>query len=175
LRIKRHHEFRARKKTAAGSTFKHDFADLKIDFVSVKQSKTDLYEGLEVALNAGQAELPDIAKLRQQLLTLVVRGASIDHQPGAHNDFANAAAGALVLVGASSAEGWIRLYRDMPARIAAQEAVAVPAPSATQVHGHLGFMQGIAPWPRDASKLARNLNRRAVKPELFSAAKSNTH
>jgi hypothetical protein len=32
---------------------------------------------------------------------------------------------------------------------------------------------GIAPWPRDASKLARNLNRRPVMQELFSAAKSN--
>jgi len=40
-------------------------------------------------------------KLTEQLLTLVIRGNKIDHQPGDHDDWANAACRALVL--ASSA------------------------------------------------------------------------
>jgi hypothetical protein len=46
-------------------------------------------------LNAGEIELPDIPKLQEQLLTLVIKGARIDHQPGDHDDWANAAAGAV--------------------------------------------------------------------------------
>jgi hypothetical protein len=38
------------------------------------------------------------------LLTLVIRGSKIDHQPGDHDDYANAAAGALVLASARSVE-----------------------------------------------------------------------
>ncbi|WP_232707707.1 hypothetical protein [Bradyrhizobium japonicum] len=81
----------------AGETFRRDFADCKIDYVVCKQTRTDLYENLEVALNADQVELPDSAKLRQQLLTLVRRGASIDHPSGQHDDWATSAAGAVTL------------------------------------------------------------------------------
>jgi hypothetical protein len=42
--------------------------------------------------------LLDVPTLQEQLLTLVWRGSKIDHQPGDHSDYANAAAGALVLV-----------------------------------------------------------------------------
>ena len=38
-------------------------------------------------------------KLTEQLLTLVIRGNKIDHQPGDHDDWANAACGACVLAG----------------------------------------------------------------------------
>lgn len=81
----------------AGETFKNDFETLNITYRSCRKSKTELYEELEPALNAGEVELLDIAKLQEQLLTLVVRGARIDHQPGDHDDFANAAAGAVWL------------------------------------------------------------------------------
>ncbi|WP_375791096.1 hypothetical protein ACE102_03140 [Bradyrhizobium sp. vgs-9] len=81
----------------AGETFRRDFADCRIDYVVCKQTRTDLYENLEVALNADQVELLDSAKLRQQLLTLVRRGASIDHPSGQHDDWATSAAGAVTL------------------------------------------------------------------------------
>ena len=55
-------------------------------------------EGLEPPVNAGEVELLDVPKLQEQILTLVVRGTKIDHQPGDHDDWANAAAGALRLV-----------------------------------------------------------------------------
>jgi hypothetical protein len=120
----------------AGETFRRDFSDCKVDYVTSKQSKykSELYEIAEVGFNAGQIELLDNAKLRQQLFTLVVRGASIDHQPGAHDDWANAACGALVLANPDrfgGAEGWIRFYRDLSARDAAKEAVAIEAPPPT--------------------------------------------
>ncbi|MBR1238284.1 hypothetical protein JQ611_40365, partial [Bradyrhizobium sp. AUGA SZCCT0182] len=79
----------------AGSTFKNDFEDMGITYIPCSQSKTVLYEELEPKLNAGEVELPDIPKLQEQLLGLVVRGARIDHIPNEHDDFANAAAGAV--------------------------------------------------------------------------------
>ncbi|WP_342711437.1 hypothetical protein AAFG13_06085 [Bradyrhizobium sp. B124] len=82
----------------AGETFRMDFSDHGIDYRVCKNSRTDHYENLEVALNAGQVELLDPPKLRRELLTIVRRGASLDHMPGQHDDWANSAAGALTLV-----------------------------------------------------------------------------
>lgn len=79
----------------AGETFKRDFEGESIAYVPSPLSKTDLYEAFEPALNAGEIELPDIPKMQEQLLTLVVKGARIDHQTGDHDDFANAVAGAV--------------------------------------------------------------------------------
>ena len=79
----------------AGETFKADFASEQINYISSPLNKTELYEDLEPALNAGEIELPDIPKLQEQLLTLVIKGARIDHQPGDHDDWANAVAGAV--------------------------------------------------------------------------------
>jgi hypothetical protein len=44
-------------------------------------------------VNAGEVELPDLPRVLEQLLTLVRRGAPVDHQPGDHDDWANAGAG----------------------------------------------------------------------------------
>ena len=44
-----------------------------------------------------EVDLLDHPKLTEQLLTLVLRAGKIDHLPGDHDDFANAAAGAVVL------------------------------------------------------------------------------
>lgn len=82
----------------AGETFRRDFSVHNVDYVVEKQTRTDWYENLEVALNSGQVELPDVPKLRRQLLTIVRRGAVLDHPPGQHDDYANAVAIAAVLV-----------------------------------------------------------------------------
>jgi hypothetical protein len=79
----------------AGETFRSDFEDAGVLYEKCKDSKSDLYEALEPRLNAGEIELLDHPVLQEQLLTLVMRGAKVDHQPGDHDDFANAAAGAL--------------------------------------------------------------------------------
>lgn len=82
----------------AGLTYRQDFEEEGIEYQLCGKTKTQLYEALEPRLNAGEVELPDEPKMQEQLLTLVVRGARIDHQNGDHDDWANAAAGAVDLV-----------------------------------------------------------------------------
>ncbi|MGX5846930.1 hypothetical protein ACWGTO_07610 [Mesorhizobium sp. PL10] len=81
----------------AGETFKFAFQAEEITLKTSELSRTEIYEAFEPLLNAGDVELLDVGKLQEQLLTLVVRGAQIDHQPGDHDDWANAAAGVLTL------------------------------------------------------------------------------
>jgi hypothetical protein len=89
----------------AGETFRRDFEDLGIAYQVSTRTKSEIYDAFEPRLNAGEVELLDDGKLQEQLLTLVVRpGGKIDHQSGDHDDFANAAAGALVLASARSTE-----------------------------------------------------------------------
>jgi hypothetical protein len=82
----------------AGLTFQQDFAEYRISYDMSRLSKSELYEELEPLLNAGEVELPDLPVLQEQLLTLVTRGAKIDHGVGGHDDHANAAAGVIRLV-----------------------------------------------------------------------------
>jgi hypothetical protein len=79
----------------AGQTFKSDFEIEGIAYHPCSRPKTELYEALEPAINAGEVELLDDSKLQEQLICLVVRGARVDHQPGQHDDFANAVAGVI--------------------------------------------------------------------------------
>jgi hypothetical protein len=88
----------------AGQTFRRDFEDLGISYSVSTRSKAEIYDDFEPKLNAGEVELLDDGKLQEQLLTLVIRGSKIDHQPGDHDDYANAAAGAIVLASARTAE-----------------------------------------------------------------------
>lgn len=92
----------------AGLTFQADFAEHGIGYQASEKTRSQLYEDFEVSLNAGQVELLDIAKMRQQLVTLVIRGAKVDHLPGAHDDWANAAAGVIVALAVpTAADAWI--------------------------------------------------------------------
>jgi hypothetical protein len=81
----------------AGLTFRTDFEQGGVAY-SVAPAKSVLYDALEPKLNAGEIELLDITELQEQLLTLIIRGGKIDHQSGDHDDYANAAAGAIYLV-----------------------------------------------------------------------------
>ncbi len=112
----------------AGETFRRDFSDASIDYVVCKKTRTDLYEDLEVALNADQVEMLDVAKLRQQLLTLIRRGAVIDHQSGQHDDWATSAAGALALVNpdiGNPTPAMLEFYRRQSAALTKVEAPTV--------------------------------------------------
>lgn len=65
--------------------------------------KSQIYQDLLPLLNSGKVELLDNTRLITQLVGLERRTArggrdSIDHAPGSHDDVANAAAGALVLI-----------------------------------------------------------------------------
>jgi len=77
----------------AGETFKADFERQGIRYVVSGQTKSQLYEALEPVLNGRRVILVDTPKLEQQFLGLIWRGGKIDHQPGEHDDFANACAG----------------------------------------------------------------------------------
>ena len=79
------------------------FAACGVKFVPSTLSKSELYGELLPLVNTGAVELLDEPTLRNQLLALQrrsVRGGrdSIDHPSGGHDDVANAAAGAVVLV-----------------------------------------------------------------------------
>jgi hypothetical protein len=137
----------------AGQTFREDFWSYKIDYLVCRGRgdskmretegndhaavhKTDLYEFLEPALNAGEVELLDISKLQEQLLRLLIRGASIDHEPGGHDDFANAAAGAIWMArgGGDPIAGWGEFYSGLAAKARAAESDQKPADAALPWH-----------------------------------------
>jgi hypothetical protein len=81
-----------------------------IRYAPSERTKSDLYRELLPLINAGRVELPDLPRLRAQLVGLERRTArggrdSVDHAPGGHDDVANAAAGALVMVAESFGQG----------------------------------------------------------------------
>jgi hypothetical protein len=84
----------------AGETFKTQFTEAGIRYDVAAESKSTLYEAFEPVLNAGTVSLLDVPVLEQQLLGLVWRGGKIDHQPGEHDDYANAAVGVVRLLAA---------------------------------------------------------------------------
>jgi hypothetical protein len=77
----------------AGQTFRADFEREGIVYQVCSKTTHQLYEALEPRINAGEVELLDHDKTLEQLLTLVWRGAKIDHQPGDHDDHAAVVAG----------------------------------------------------------------------------------
>ncbi|HWE72962.1 MAG TPA: hypothetical protein VG328_07370 [Stellaceae bacterium] len=81
-----------------GQTFRQDFQTYGVTYqVMTWNSASDLFEDFEPRLTASEVELLDVPKLQEQLLTLIWRGNKITHQSGDHDDFANAACGALLL------------------------------------------------------------------------------
>ena len=95
----------------AGEWPREQFRKHGIEYETSAKVKSDLYRDLLPLLNSGRAALLDNEHLTAQLVGLERRTArggrdSIDHAPSAHDDTANAAAGALIL----AAEG--APYRD---------------------------------------------------------------
>lgn len=86
----------------AGEWPREAFRRHGITYVPAEKPKSDLYRDLLPLVNSGEVALLDNDRLFNQLVSLERRTArggrdSIDHPPGAHDDLANAAAGALVL------------------------------------------------------------------------------
>ena len=82
------------------------FRERGIEYRVSDQAKSDIYKELLPLLNSGKIALLDHPRLIAQLCGLERQTArsgkdSIDHAPGAHDDIANAVAGALVRVEAS--------------------------------------------------------------------------
>jgi hypothetical protein len=83
----------------AGEWVREPFSKRGIHYEPCPQPKSDLYQGLLPLLNSGAISLLDHPRSINQLSTLerrVTRGGrdSIDHPPAAHDDVANAVAGA---------------------------------------------------------------------------------
>ena len=92
---------------------------------------------------AGEVELLDDGKLQEQLLTLVLRGGKTDHLPGDHDDYANAACGALVLVDSPALyDGFIRYYAEI-ARGGGGGAVDVADYVRMRAPSHVGSASGM--------------------------------
>jgi hypothetical protein len=81
----------------AGETFINDFASHGVSYYVSELTKSELYEALEPTLNAGEVILLDEPELESQFLGLVWRNNKIDHPSAEHDDWANAAAGAIFL------------------------------------------------------------------------------
>jgi hypothetical protein len=86
----------------AGETFRLDFQGRGVVYDCSELTTSELYEQMEPRVNAGEVELPDLPVLTEQLLTLVQKGARVIHEAGAHDDFANACAGAVQAAAQSS-------------------------------------------------------------------------
>ena len=89
----------------AGEWPREQFRKHGISYKPSEKDRSTLYLELLPAINSGKVELLDHKRLVSQLAGLERRTSrvgrdSIDHSPGAHDDVANAAAGALVLVAA---------------------------------------------------------------------------
>jgi hypothetical protein len=106
------------------------FAVHGIAYEPADRPRSDLYRDLLPLLNSGRAELLDHPRLAAQLCSLERRTArggrdSIDHPPGAHDDIANAVAGALVAVavgGVRSSRGIFEFWRQNSEKLAAATA-----------------------------------------------------
>ena len=92
------------------------FREHGIQYEPSEKTKSELYKELLPLLNSHKVELLDNQRLAAQLVGLERRTArggrdSIDHQPNAHDDLANVAAGVLVSVAgkANPLDVWMRL------------------------------------------------------------------
>jgi hypothetical protein len=92
----------------AGETFKSAFENELIKYTVSALTKSEIYEACEPPLNGHNIVLLDEPKLESQFLGLVWRGGKIDHPSGEHDDFCNAAAGAVkaVLFPQPQGQGW---------------------------------------------------------------------
>lgn len=85
-----------------GEWCREPFRKLGITYELSEKPKNDIYQNCLPLLNSGKVQLLDLPRLQVQLIGLERRTArggrdSIDHPHGAHDDLANAVAGALLL------------------------------------------------------------------------------
>jgi hypothetical protein len=146
----------------AGQTFRTDFEEHGISYRSADLAKSDIYDAFEPHLNAGEVELLDHAKMQEQLLTLVWRGVKIDHLPGDHDDFANAAAGAIWL----AAEG-AGFAPELWARLTAGIGAPATAPDLVKVYWE-AFNKATAGFPVERSKTCARCGKLVEGTRVFN-------
>ena len=87
--------------TYAGEWPREQFRKRGIEYKRSEKNKSEIYRDFLPLMNAHRVELPPNPELGRELIGLERRTArggrdSIDHAPGAHDDLANAVAGAAV-------------------------------------------------------------------------------
>lgn len=102
--LKRYHLRKVVGDRYAGEWPREAFQRHGITYEPAEKPKSALYLDLLPKLNSGEVDLLDVPLLTTQFITLERRTArggrdSIDHAPGAHDDLANAVAGAVVGIG----------------------------------------------------------------------------
>lgn len=126
----------------AGEWPRERFREHGIAYEPAAQTKSDLYRELLPLLNSRRCEFLDYPRLVNQICSLERRTArggrdSIDHPAGAHDDFANAAAGVLVgLAGGPRFPGWgiFEVYRQRAEELARRKEEAARAAKPAPVY-----------------------------------------
>ncbi len=96
--LKEYHVSSVTGDSVGGETYRNEWLKVGIQYRTLKETTSELYEALEPALNGHRVVLPDIPLLEQQLLGLVWKGGKITHPSGQHDDFVTAAAGVVRLL-----------------------------------------------------------------------------
>ena len=117
----------------AGETFRSAFDKEGIFYQVSQLTKHEIYDAAEVSFNTGAVVLLDHEITESQFLGLVWRGSRIDHPSGEHDDFANAAAGAINLVNQVQSAGW------RPVLTHAEVAALMPRPPELFEEGESDF------------------------------------
>ena len=140
----------------AGEWPREQFKKRNVDYVPSERVKSDIYRDALPLLNSRKCQLLDIRRLISQLHGLERRTArggkdSIDHAPGAHDDVANAVAGAIVL--ASHHEVPLNFHAPIvgPGRSAWIAAAGVGLPI-SMVDGMGGSCDKPGGWPLGSSQ-----------------------
>ena len=109
--LKQYHVNRVSGDRYGGQWPQERFREHGISYDPADKTKSELYLELLPAINSGKVEALDHPRLIAQLCALERRTSrigrdTIDHAPGAHDDLANAVAGALVIAGSASRIRW---------------------------------------------------------------------
>lgn len=139
-----------------GQTFRQDFKAGGVQYDVRSTAASALYEWLEPIVNQAEIELLDQSTLVEQLCSLVWRGGKTDHEPGGHDDFANAAALVVrVIRGLATNQIPIHPHPDL-----SRAAAAISAPTLNGPPAHY-LRQADEPWRRfinsDGSILQRGV------------------
>jgi len=102
-----------------------------VTYQVAEQTRSDLYLAMVPAINSGRVRLLDHGKLENQLIGLERRTTRmgrdlVDHAPNAHDDIANAAAGALVGALAAASRTVSVFSIDMQGKVVVRDAAPRP-------------------------------------------------
>jgi hypothetical protein len=141
--LKSYHVLNVTADRYAGAWVAERFRIHGIECMQSAKPKSELYKDLLPIINSGGVELLDNAKATAQICSLERRTArsgrdSIDHPPNAHDDMANAIAGAVVgmAISRGGAEGWLEYMRRL-SEAEGRSIAAVPN-SASEFGYHIG-------------------------------------